>query len=65
MAIPSIKMTNKARKAAGSLAIAYDAYLDASRNDDENGIVVWGLKLDIAQQQTGIVLITNIRGLIR
>ena len=52
----TIKMTNKARTAARSLAVAYDAYNEARNERRSSGISVWGERLIEAQEETGIEL---------
>jgi hypothetical protein len=51
-----IKMTNKARDAARSLAVSYEAFEDARRLESDSGIRTWGDILLRAQEQTGIEL---------
>ena len=62
----AIQMTNKARDAARSLAIAYDAYHEAKKEGRNSGIVVWGDALIEAQDQIGVFLLdpANIRTII-
>ncbi len=45
---------------AKSLAIRYNAYVQAYQSDDYNGVVVWGPMLEEIQQQTGVVMMSNI-----
>lgn len=52
----TIKMTNKARKAAHSLAVIYSAYNAAVSNDLDREIKIWGEMLLKAQDETGIEL---------
>ena len=58
-----IQMTNEARQAARSLAIAYDAYHAAKNERRNSGIAIWGKALIEAQEKTGITLLdpANIR----
>jgi len=51
-----INMTNKARAAARSLAVAYDAFNTARKCNDDNAIRVWGNMLIDAQRATGVEL---------
>lgn len=59
----TIKMTDEARDAARSLAIAYDAYHEAKSEGRKSGVAIWGEALIEAQEQTGIILLEpeNIR----
>ena len=49
-----VKMSNKAKEAAKTLAISFQAYFDAIDSHDTNGIKVWGSMLRDAQIKTGI-----------
>jgi len=51
-----INMTKKARAAARTLAVAYDAFNAAKKDNDDNAIRVWGNMLIDAQRETGIEL---------
>jgi hypothetical protein len=50
----SLKMTNKARSAARSLAIRYNAFNDASENGDSEMITLWGKLLIESQEEVGV-----------
>lgn len=52
----TIKMTNKARAAARTLAIAYDAFNSAKAEGRNNGVAVWGDSLIRAQEEMGVEL---------
>jgi len=52
----TIRMTNKARAAARSLAIAYDAFNDAKAAKSPSGLSVWGNRLIEVQEEIGIEL---------
>ena len=58
-----INMTKKARTAARTLAVAYDAYNNAVEAKNDNAIYVWGEILIDAQRATGIEMYeeSNIR----
>lgn len=51
-----IRLSAAARKAAKTLAVSYMAYYDARREQDDNGIVVWGEILRRTQAELGIGL---------
>lgn len=53
-------MTLKDRKIAKSLAVSYEAYMEAWRADDRSGLQAWGRILKNAQEASGICLITYI-----
>ena len=66
-----IRMTEKAREGARSLAVAYNAYQEARREFEtiENrstarAVMVWGRMLLDAQERTGVVLSSHIEGII-
>ena len=46
--------------AAKKLAVAFNAYLEAQINGDENGQRVWGRILKQAQEETGVELVRHI-----
>lgn len=46
--------------AAKKLAVAFNAYLEAQLNGDQNGQRVWGRILKQAQDQTGVELVRHI-----
>tara|TARA_R110000787_G_scaffold23272_3_gene66800 strand:+ start:553 stop:771 length:219 start_codon:yes stop_codon:yes gene_type:complete len=52
----AFKMTNKARFAARSLAVRYDAFNSAKADGDNNGIALWGNLLIEAQEKVGVEL---------
>ena len=51
-----IDMTPEARDAARSLAICYEAFLQARRSWRPNEVVVWGESLIRAQERVGVQL---------
>ena len=55
----TIKMTAKARKAAESLAVAYQAHHAAVQNmpAEPNSLIVWSRMLIESQEATGIELV--------
>ena len=52
----AFKMTDKAREAARSLAIRYDAFNSARADGDNNGIALWGDLLIESQEKVGVKL---------
>jgi hypothetical protein len=56
MSILDTKMNEEQQAAARSLAVAYNAYNRCRGKDDDQGTVVWGESLRIAQQETGVHL---------
>lgn len=48
------------QKQATKLAVAYNAYLEAQLNGDDNGQRVWGRILKQVQDQTGVELVRHI-----
>ena len=50
----SLKMTNKARSAARSLAIRYSAFNDATENGDSEMIALCGKLLIESQEEVGV-----------
>ena len=53
-----IRMSQKARDAAKSLAVAYAAFHEAADKKNYNGVIVWGRLLLEAQIETGIQMHT-------
>lgn len=47
------------KETAKSLAVSYEAFLDAMKDDRKSGLRVWGLQLLEAQRETGIVLLSE------
>lgn len=52
----AVKMSNKARSVARSLAVTYEAYTDAVRSRDNSGIRIWGELLLKNQNKAGVEL---------
>lgn len=50
---------------AKSLAVRYNAYVQAYQSDDLNGIVVWGPMLEEIQRETGVVMMSNIATMVQ
>lgn len=48
------------QKQARKLAVAFNAYLEAQINGDENGQRVWGRILKQSQEETGVELVRHI-----
>lgn len=55
--IQPIKMTNKARKAAKWLTVAYGAYTEAMALKDPEGVALWGDILARRQRECGVEII--------
>ena len=48
------------QKQAKKLAVAFNAYLEAQLNGDENGQHVWGQILEQSQKETDVELVRHI-----
>ena len=53
-------MTREERNAAKSLAVCYEAYMEAYRKEDRTGMNTWGPMLEEAQEKTGVALLSMI-----
>jgi hypothetical protein len=60
-----LKLSTSARAAAKSLAVAYQAYCEASERDDLNGICTWGRILLETQAKLDIQLVDQNRTVTR
>jgi hypothetical protein len=54
-----IRMTNKARNAAKSLAVCYHEYREAIRTKQPRAVSVWGNLLFIRQKEVGVNLVAD------
>jgi hypothetical protein len=57
MSATAPKFTQAHRDAAKALAVAYEAYFSAKRDDDVSAMRVWARALIDAQNVTGVVLL--------
>jgi hypothetical protein len=51
------KLTKTTKANIKTLVVSYNGYYDAVNRSDDNGIIVWGSKILVMQEELGIVLI--------